>query len=106
VAERGNGRVQKFTVTGEPLDGWDVFGLGFIPVSDAQAVTAGASGEVVVSSVGGSRVMRFSTSGEFLGDISTGLAGPHGTAFDSTGALYMADTFNGVVRKMRMAGSR
>ena len=50
--------------------------------------------------------MRFSTSGEFLGDISTGLAGPHGTAFDSTGALYMADTFNGVVRKMRMAGSR
>ena len=106
MAERGNGRVQKFTVEGEPLDGWDVLGLGFIPVSDAQAVTAGVSGEVLVSSVRGSRVMRFSASGEFLGDVGAGLAGPHGTAFDSTGALYLADAFNGVVRKLRLADTQ
>ena len=88
---------------GEPLDGWDVLGLDFIPVSDAQAVTAGVSGEVLVSSVRGSLVMRFSDSGEFLGAVGTGLAGPHGTVFDSTGALYLADTGNGVVRKLRLA---
>ncbi len=101
VAEPGNGRVQRFTVAGEPVKGWDVLGLGFIPLSDAQAVTAGASGEVLVSSVRNGRVLQFDASGEFLGDVAEGLAGPHGTAFDSTGALYLADTFNGVVRKLR-----
>ena len=28
--------------------------------------------------------------------------GPHGLMFDSTGALYVADTGNGVVRKFRL----
>ena len=51
-----------------------MLGLGFIPLSDAQAVTTGASGEVLVSSVSGGRVMRFSASGEFLGAVGSGLA--------------------------------
>ena len=105
VADRGNDRVQKFTVEGEHIDGWGVLGLGSIPVNDAQAVTVGPSAEVLISSVRGGRVHLFSaTGGEYLGTVGTGLAGPHGTAFGSQGILYVADAFNGVVRKFRPGG--
>ena len=54
VADRGNDSVQKFTLGGK--HGWDVLGLGAIPVSDAQAVTVGPSGELLVSSIRGGRI--------------------------------------------------
>jgi hypothetical protein len=39
-----------------------------------------------------------------LSEVEPGvLSNPHGMAFDSTGAFYLADTGNGVVRKLRVA---
>ena len=47
----------------------------------------------------------FSSSGRFLTQVAEGiLARPHRMAFDGTGALYIADTGNNVVRKFVMSG--
>ena len=51
-------------------------------------------------------MQQFSAGGEFLRFVGRDtLAGPHGTAFDSTGAFYVTDTGNNVVRKFRVADS-
>ena len=92
VADLGNARVVKFTAEGAPLEGWDILRLGAIPVSDARGVTVSPSGDIYIASTRGNRVHRFSAKGEYLGPVGESLSSPHGTAFDSTGSLYVADT--------------
>ena len=54
-----------------------------------------------MSEVDNSRVQVFDTEGQPLGELAQGvLANPHGMALDSSGSLYIADTGNGVVRKL------
>ena len=51
-----------------------------------------------------SRVRHFSGEGELLGFVGDGLSGPHGTATGQAGAVYVADTANGVIRKFVPVG--
>ena len=66
-----------------------------------------SDGNFFVSEVNNSRVQAFTPDGQFIGELVPGtFAGPHGLAFDSTGALYVADTRNDVIRKFVIAGSK
>ena len=116
VVDSANERVQVFTQAGELVRVFDEVGPG------PQIVSINAVGEFYVSSPWAEgRVRRFSAGGELIGYVGfsvTGeerarmtneekaraaelsmLSGPHGTATDPSGAVYVADTANGIVRK-------
>ncbi len=116
VVDSFNHRVQVFTRQGELVRIFDDVGPG------PQIVSINASGEFYVSSPWAeSRVRRFSAGRELVGYIGysvtseersrmtneeaaranelSRLSGPHGTATDRSGAVYIADTANGIVRK-------
>ena len=116
VVDSANERLQVFTQAGELVRVFEDVGPG------PQIVSLNAAGEFYVSSPWAEgRVRRFSPDGELLGyvghsvtsdeaarmtseemgrasELST-LAGPHGTVTDASGAVYVADTANGIVRK-------
>jgi len=121
VVDSGNERVQVFNQAGELVRVFDDVGPG------PQVLSINTAGEFFVASpwVEG-RVRHFSPDGELLGhlgnsvteaelssmssgereraaELST-LAGPHGTATDPSGTVYLADTANGVVRKFEPTG--
>jgi len=61
-----------------------------------------SEGNFYVSELGISRVRFFSSEGQYLGEVGTGLfEKPHGLTFDSAGFLYITDTGNNVVRKFQ-----
>jgi DNA-binding beta-propeller fold protein YncE len=115
VVDYGNNRVQTFTVTGDPVSVWNDV------VTGPQIISLNADGHFFVSTPGTNQVRHFSPDGEFVGYLGLGispldslrlleeertalaplgqLAEPHDTATDSTGAMYLADTRNNVVRK-------
>lgn len=121
VVDSGNQRVQVFTQQGDFVRLFDDVGPG------PQILSLNAAGEFYVSSpwVEG-RVRHFSAEGELLGYVGNSvteaelaemssadaqrvaelslLDGPHGTATDTSGAVYVADTANGVVRKFEPVG--
>ena len=116
VVDSANERVQVFTRQGELVRVFDDVGPG------PQIISLNSVGEFYVSSPWAEgRVRHFTAEGELLGyvgdsltsdeigrmtnaevartlDLST-LVGPHGTVTDSDGAVYVADTGNGIVRK-------
>jgi len=116
VVDSANERVQVFTQQGEFVRLFDDVGPG------PQVISINPAGEFYIASPWAEgRVRQFSPDGALLGhlgynvtdderarmtnderarvaDLSL-LAGPHGTATDSTGAVYLADTANGIVRK-------
>ena len=104
VSDRGNNRVQKFTLDGEFLANWGVEGVnqGFFRVPTSIAIDG--DGNFYVAEVDNSRVQIFSPTGEFLSELAPGfLSRPHGLAFDSAGNLYVGDTRNTYVKKFRLA---
>lgn len=121
VVDTGNERVQVFDQQGELLRSYDEVG------NAPQIISLNSEGEFYVSSPwADSRVRRFSPDGELLGTVGLGatpdelermppedrntieamstLRGPHGTATDAAGAVYLADTANGIVRKFEPTG--
>lgn len=116
VVDGGNERVQVFNQHGELLRSYDEVG------ADPQVISLNSEGEFFVSSPwADGRVRHFSPDGELLGTVGLSatseelrlmspddratieamstLRGPHGTATDATGAVYLADSANGIVRK-------
>lgn len=115
VVDYGNNRVQTFTVTGELVNVWNDVGFG------PQFISVNADGHFFVSIPGLNQVRHFAPDGEFVGYLGLGISPtdslmlsedertafsplaqlfqPQGTATDSTGAMYLADTQNNVVRK-------
>ena len=116
VVDSGNERVQVFTQQGELVRGFEDVGPG------PQIVSLNAAGEFYVSSPWAEgRIRRFSPDGELLGHVGSSvtseelaqmtneeaarvtewltLTGPHGTATHPSGAVYVADTANGIVRR-------
>lgn len=116
VVDSANERVQVFGQDGELVRVFDDVGAG------PQVLSVNAAGEFYVASPwADTRVRRFDAEGRLLGTVGMGvtgaeldemssaerqragkltrLNGPHGTATDASGAVYVADTANGVVRK-------
>ena len=116
VVDSGNERVQVFTQQGELVRGFADVGPG------PQIVSLNAVGEFYVSSPWAEgRIRRFSPDGELLGHVGSSvtneelarmtadeaarvmewstLGGPHGTATHPSGAVYVADTANSIVRR-------
>ena len=101
VMDRGNSRVQRFTRDGTFVQLWTRAGLGAF--NSPTNIAFDKDGNWCVSEFTGHRVRQFSPEGELLFELAPGtFRGPHGLPFDSTGALYVADTGDGVVRKFRL----
>ena len=101
VMDRGNNRIQRFTPDGTFVQLWTRAGREFF--KEPTNIAFDREGNWWVSEWVGHRVRQFSPDGELLFELAPGtFRGPHGLLFDSTGALYVADTFNGVVRKFRL----
>ena len=108
VVGGGDGRVQKFDLTGTPLLEWNSYGDPAEELLVIQAVTVDNDGNVLVNFVhppfgssysGG--IMKFSSAGQFIAEYLELGSGPgqvyqpHDMVVDSTGRLHIAeDEFN------------
>ncbi|WP_020470411.1 NHL repeat-containing protein [Zavarzinella formosa] len=121
TTEAANGRVQKFSPLGKPLLAWGdnekkvgSFGGGFEgfgqPVKMQGPVSLGfdKNGSLWVAAVSG-RVQQFSPEGKYLRGLAEGQGtkpgqffAPHGLALDSTGSLYVVDSFNHRIQKFEV----
>ena len=100
VMDRGNDRIQRFERDGTFVQLWTQAGNELL--NSPTNITFDKDGNWWVSEFEGNSVMQFSPDGELLFELAPGtFRGPHMLLFDSTGALYVADTMNGVVRKFR-----
>ena len=101
VMDRGNSRIQRFRRDGTFVQHWTRGGRELL--ASPTNIAFDEEGNWWVSEFIGDRVRQFSPDGELLFELAPGtFRGPHGLLFDSTGALYVADTGNGVVRKFRL----
>ena len=104
VMDRGNSRIQQFTLDGILVQVWTQAGRG--QFNSPTNIAFDEDGNWWVSEFTENRVRQFSPDGEMLLELAPGTCrGPHGLLFDSTDALYVADTGNGVVRKFRLTTS-
>ena len=100
VMDRGNDRIQRFRRDGTFVQHWAQAADGVF--NSPTNIAFDKDGNWWVSEFEGHRVLQFSPDGELLFELAPcTFRGPDGLLFDSTGALYVADTGNGVVRKFR-----
>ena len=91
---------------GDFLDKLEDSGSGASLFGVPTSISLDSDGNWYISNFRSNRVQQFSAAGEFLNFVGRDtLAGLHGTAFDSTGAFYVTDTGNHVVRKFRVEES-
>lgn len=100
VVDRGNSRVQSFTSEGEHLSTWGSEGSKDGQFLTPTSIAIDTDGFIYVSEAQGTRVQILTPEGEYLTTPISILNAPHGIAFDSIGTLYIADTMNGLIRKL------
>lgn len=100
VVDRGNNRVQSFTPEGEHLSTWGSQGSDDGQFMAPTSIAIDSDGLIYISEADGTRAQIFTPEGEYLLTPLSTLNSPHGMDFDSDGALYITDTFNGMIRKM------
>ncbi|MDA1278476.1 MAG: hypothetical protein O3B95_00320 [Chloroflexi bacterium] len=114
VTDRGNNRVQVFTLDGLFIQSWGGSGIGDGEFYSPAGVATDSNGNIYVSesisSNGGSRVQKFSSNGEFLlswGEPGVGLGqfqGAADIAVDSAGDVYVVDVSNNRDQKFDSEG--
>lgn len=99
VADSGNNRIERFTLTGgEPMQ-WGSKGSGPGQFSYPRGVAANAT-EVLVADDDNHRIEKFDVAGDFetsVGSYGTGpeqFGFPYGVALDAAGNAYVADDLN------------
>ncbi len=100
IVDRGNSRIQSFSPDGEHLSIWGSEGSDDGQFLTPTSIAIDAEGFIYVSEAQGTRVQILTPEGEYLATPISILNAPHGIAFDSIGTLYIADTMNGLVRKL------
>lgn len=100
VVDRGNSRIQSFTPDGEHLSTWGSEGSDDGQFLTPTSIAIDTDGLIYVSEAEGTRVQILTAEGEYLATPLSTLNAPHGIAFDSIGTLYIADTMNGLIRKL------
>ncbi len=114
IADSGNSRIRKVDTSGNVST---VAGTG---TSDPRGVAVDSSGNLFIADSGNSRIRKVDTSGNvstvagtatggFSGDggpaTNAQLGGPWGVVVDSSGNLFIADTFNERIRKVDTSGN-
>src|SRR5579884_3285883 len=108
IADLGNGRVRKIDRNGI------VQTVASSPLKSPRNLAADAFGNLYISDFEGQRIYRLAVGGDMAVVAGTGVAGstsdgsaasaqfnyPAGLALDTAGNLYVADTGNGVVRRI------
>jgi sugar lactone lactonase YvrE len=96
VLEAGNSRVQKLSLNGVPVAGFNgPSGAGSLPGSfnAPQGITADFEGRFWVADTGNNRVQGFAADGTYLETIGEGfLSRPRGVALGLDGTLYVSDS--------------
>jgi sugar lactone lactonase YvrE len=96
VLEAGNNRVQKLSLNGVPVAGFNgPSGVGSLPgsFSAPQGITADFEGRFWVADTGNNRVQAFAADGTYLETIGEGfLSRPRGVALGLDGTLYVSDS--------------
>jgi sugar lactone lactonase YvrE len=108
------------TIAGTDVGAHDGGGQGAVSrLSGPSAIALGSKGEIYFSEAEGNMVRAVERSGAIRTIAGTGESGsdvdgrpgaetrlrtPHGVAVDSSGAIYIADTFNNVIRKVAPDG--
>ena len=103
--------VVRYSAAGRFEAEWSVDGPDTLRSSAASGIAAAADGRIIVTKSSRHSILSFSRDGEFLArlgsrDVATdGHNGPCGLAFDTAGALYVADRYAARVAKMDAAGT-
>jgi DNA-binding beta-propeller fold protein YncE len=109
VAEYANGRVQKFSPTGQFLTKWGSYGTGIGQFYPARGLAVDQAGDVFVTDQ--DRVQKFDTNGTFLltwGTTGTGAGQfqvPWGIVSTAAGDVYVADRGNNRIQKFDANGN-
>ena len=115
VADRCNDRIQKFSSGGTFLAKWGAEGTEDGQFEDPSGVAVDSSGNVYVADEVNTdelyRIQKFSSTGTFLAKWGTNVSGyeqfdsPHGVAVDSSGKVYIADTWGDAIWKFSSNGT-
>ncbi len=106
VADTWNHRIQKFDANGTFITQWGVFGdtVGALGATNVfygpRDVAIDRDGNVLVSDTGNKRIVKYTPEGQYItqcggaGSLLGQLREPVGIAVDSSGNLFVADTWN------------
>ena len=117
VADTWNGRIQVFDSDGRFLRKWGRFGSTDGQLGDPYTLygprdlVLDLDGNLLVSDTGNKRILRYSATGEFLGQFGgygqmpSQLDEPVGIAVSSSGAILVADTWNRRIQRFEPDGA-
>src|SRR5205085_12455293 len=109
MADTWNHRILKFSPKLDFVGTWGVPAVtpnpGPFELFGPRSIAIAPDGSLWVSDTGNKRLIHYTNSGQLLGTLGSAGSGPGqfneqvGIAFDATGSLYVADTWNGRVQK-------
>jgi tripartite motif-containing protein 71 len=111
VVEKGNGRVEKFSPTGEKLAKFGGPGSGNGQFSGPTGIAVAPDGSLWVADAGNSRIEQWTSTYSFVQAVGKEGSGngqfyeePYGLSIDSQGNLWVADTWGNRIQEFNSNG--